>query len=726
MDFSFGSAVKLYQRHTHPRVLFGPDDLPKLKRQVRTGDGRRIMQAIRRKTRPDIDRLLSAAGLAKTIEDAKRRIDGSIVWNLFDMAMVGALDDDADAIAAAKRGLASLPVAYSQPGPANSYTMMYGCHPLAYDLLFEHLSEAERAAYANWIIDGCLRPSLAASRANFIKSCGANTPICYTIPALLGLLAITGDPGVPDLAPEKAEILGMFEAALQGFLGPDGYPHEDVGYGTAVAGGLSHIVEAARRAGVYDAYADCIRYTRLGQATLQFVQPWGDYLTNNGDHTDCFLCREVPLARLAKETKAPELLWLLGTLHYPTAKAKAAPDPAAAFAEVALARKGFHVPATSMSLLVMKDFKNPRHPSDAGVPTRFHAHDRGLLSLRDSWEPDATYLNFDACHRSPHAQGHFHASAGHFSVTALGEYFAIWPSRYNMEQSCHNVVLIDGKSGRSTHGEWIYARENGVLTEYTPGDFVDFASVDSAQQHNCLWARRAMGFVRRGKSDGDAPSYLWTVEDLNKADDWADFWWQLHTSPENTIKIAGQSATITGWRKGNHMDVHFALPAPTDYPRAHVVKLEQDIATPSSHNYLRDLMASDPVSKLARPSEMVHGPVFERPRLLGKVSGYNGRFMSIMLPRLRGGAPAKVERLASVQNSLAVRITFEKVEDTLIWAYEHGMLEAGDVRARGQWCIVRRSRKSGRVISHAIGAGESLRVEGKELVAGRAIRSPRK
>src|SRR6185369_3169695 len=98
-----------------------------------------------------------------------------------------------------------------------------------------------------------------------------------------------------------------------------------------------------------------------------------------------------------------------------------------------------------------------------------------------------------------------------------------------------------------------------------------------------------------------------------------------------------------------------------------------------------------------RPGDAVQSVVFARPRLIGKVSGYNGRFMSIMLPRKNGEAAAKVERLPSLDNSLAVRITFEDVEDTLIWAYEHRLLMAGDVDARGRWVVVRRSRKSGRV-----------------------------
>ena len=57
------------------------------------------------------------------------------------------------------------------------------------------------------------------------------------------------------------------------------------------------------------------------------------------------------------------------------------------------------------------------------------------------------------------------------------------------------------------------------------------------------------------------------------------------------------------------------------------------------------------------------------------------------------------------------------VEDTVIWAYEHHILEAGDVVARGNWCVVRRKR--GRVIAHAIDEGTRLEVAGKAIKLGK-------
>jgi hypothetical protein len=86
-----------------------------------------------------------------------------------------------------------------------------------------------------------------------------------------------------------------------------------------------------------------------------------------------------------------------------------------------------------------------------------------------------------------------------------------------------------------------------------------------------------------------------------------------------------------------------------------------------------------------------------------------------MLPRRRDTRPPEVTRLKSLPASVAVRIAFGKVEDTVIFAHEHGLLEAGDVRGRGHWCVVRRGRRSGKVLDYAIGEGKRLEVAGKTL-----------
>jgi hypothetical protein len=573
-----------------------------------------------------------------------------------------------------------------------------GGSALAYDLLYQHISEPERESCRE-ALKRDIEARLENSDLGYYRRAGHNITLITTLSAIWDLLAIKGDPGAPEFEAEQAKLLSMLDATMHVVFGPDGYPEEDMGYGTFVAGWMSQLVEALRRAGIYDPYKVCPCYASFGRAILHFVQPWGEHLSNTGDHGDDFGQREFVLARLAQETDDPTLMWLLGTLSY------GGPD-----AEVKL-RPGFQVPTSTLSLITLPEALEPVHPSRRTVPTQFRDRGRGIVSFRSGWRDDDTFVVFDGSQRSPAAQGHFHASCGHFSLSALGEYFAIDTGRYNIEQNCHNVVLVDGKSGRSTNGEWDYTKYHGLLMDYLPGDFVDFAAVDSSHQHDCYWARRCLGLV---KGRGATSAYVWTVEDINKANDLREYWWQLHTSPENTIKTNTNSASVKGWRKGNWLDVHWVLPEPHEYPEPHrLQEVTQDEATPSSYKYIPD--PHKRAQEAPRPAAMVHYSVFVRPRLIAKVSGLNGRFMSLMLPRLKGEKPARIKRLDSVPNSLAVRISFPDVEDTLIFAYEHNLLEAGDVKGRGQWCVVRRSRKTGRVLDYALGHGTALSTDGRPL-----------
>ena len=714
MRFKPGCARRLYESGVHPRVLMGPRDVSELRRQVRSGAGRKIMTGLRALTGPMAEAVGDRGRLDAMFEaqmcgkDRQSTVMYRVLVRLWDMAAVGLLDQDARIIESVGHILARI----SATGPGANLTpgwpIAYGW-VLSYDMLYPHLPETVRSDFASWAERNLVRRLLGeVRREHFLRNSGANTPLSLMMNALIASLAVQGEAGVSDLTAEREELITMLRASLHTAVGENGFPTEDIGYGTSVAAGLALVAEAVRRAGFYDFTEECPGFMRFGRALLHFVQPWGEHLCNTGDMGSSIDSREFILSRLATLTGDRTLLWLAQMLSYPPYTSGQWSESVSMWKEVTVGR-GAHLPASYMSLLVLDDLRKPVHPATARVPTQFVDRGRGIVSFRSGWKADDTLVVFDGSQRSPSCQGHSHASSGHFSISALGEYFAIDTGRYNMEQNCHNVVLVDGKSGRSTDGEWNFARHHGLLTRCVPGEFVDFAAADSSHQHNCYWARRYMGLVKgRG-----APAYVWTVEDVNKADDWAEFWWQLHTSPENTISISTESATIKGWRHGNLLQVHFVLPDPTTYPRAHMLALVQDVVTPSSYKYIPN--PQERAGQYRRHSDMLHGPVFMRPRLLAKVSGYNGRFMSLMVPRRKGDRPARVERIPSLDNSLAVRITHGGVEDILIFAYEHDLLEAADVRGRGRWCVVRRERASGRIVAHALGDGTELVVAGRKL-----------
>lgn len=675
----------------HPRVLLSPADLTRLRRRVRTGPGLLVMEAIRAQVRPLVRQALVVTEPGALLQPPF--VDGAfastILYALDEMAALGRIDDDAEAIEAVRRTFqAVIPADLAGAGRGHlpfSYGGMWH-FAVAYDLICDSLPEAERAMVAEWLVNRCLRRTLAQSRDTYLKHSAGNTAMAGMATALFTLLAVAGDPGVPDLRGEREELLWMFKASLNTAFGENGYPVEDIGYGTSIGTVLVQLAEAVRRAGWFDAYRACPRLMRFGRAVLHFVQPWGEHLSNTGDLGDDFQHRQFALARLATETRDPALLWLLGTLSFPSNTVGTWVERTRMYVEVETA-KGYRVPASWLTLAVLDDLQTPRHPARAKLPTQFVDRTRGIVSFRSGWDADATLVVFDGAQRSPSAQGHDHDSCGHFSLSALGEYFAIDTGRYSIEQDQHNVVLVDGKSGRSTGGAWRASWYHGRLTEYQPDSFCDVAAADSSQSSNCYWAYRHLGLVK-----GECP-YIWTVEDVNFANDEREFWWTLNTSPGNRIELGTTSATIHGRRYGHKLDVHFIVPG------THRLTLTQDQPRCGSPQYVTDAEIERRRQEYGdRAFEMVHGPVFERPRLIGKVGGYNGRFMTILLPRRHDAPPATVTPLPTLVNALAAKITFADVEDTLIFAYEHNLLEAADIVARGPWIVVRRDRRSGRVL----------------------------
>ncbi len=511
-------------------------------------------------------------------------VGGIVLECLPDIALVGALDEDDRARSAVCRVLAAVPEAESL-GPRDSYSIGFascGSLQIAYDLTVAHLPGAVRDAFTRWTLDIGIRAVLGALDARHaLRSVGQNVAIVGIISALLSLLTIEGDPGVPELTDERRRLLRYFEGALFAACGPNGYPAEDIGYGNGMAGLLARTVEATRRAGLYDAYRQCPHYARFGRAMLHFVQPWGTILSNTGDYGADFGYRNFALLRLATETADPALLWLLETLSFPLAAAypQDLSDRRTIFPEFSL-HTGMQVPVDVYTLFALDDLREPVHPSKLDIPTQFMDPSRGIVSLRSSWRPDATFVVFDGAHRPSTAQGHAHDSGGHFSLSALGEYFAIDTGRYSIEQEHHNVVLVDGKSGHSGDGRWRNSFYQAHLTGYAPGTFVDYAAVDSSQMSSCYWAKRHLALVKGRR----APAYLWTVEDVNADNDYHEFRWTMNVHPDSRIQLHEQFATIEGATHGNLLDLHFALPAADAYPKPHTLTLAQDIMLAGSQN----------------------------------------------------------------------------------------------------------------------------------------------
>jgi len=708
----------LYGEGTHPRVLFDRAGLARLKRMTARGTGRKILLTIRDRVRPSIEAMLADEDVAGEPADRRRERgvrSRAVVRQASEIALVGLLLDDADAIEAVVRALTALANAETRqrrPGQERSRaSRVPRMLPVAFDLVYDHMDPAERRRLVEWLTENVVRRSVRQMRVNFLKGAGANMAASQLYMCILTALAIWNEPGAGDLAAERENLVRFFEANCYAQLGIDGYPAEDSGYGTLMTGRLYVVAEALRRAGWYDAFASCPRVLKFPDAMLHLVQPWGGHISNTGDHTDQFGRRELSLLLPARRLGNPAYRWLATTLSYGRPEREVPLDD------------GGQIPASALTLLALEELTGvkPVHPKDVrpAIPTAYRDRDRGIVSFRSSWDEDATLLIFDGSQRTPAAAGHAHASSGHFTITALGEYFAIDTGRYNIDQDQHNLLLIDGKSGRSTKGEWTETRYSGRLVQYVPGRLCDYASVDSSHQYGgAYWAWRAVGLVRGGHAEDQG--YVWTVDDVNKWDAWAEYWWTLNTSDENKIKTGETSAEIVGCRRGNVMDIAWAIPAKGDYRRPHeIVEVTQDIQTTSSYKYVGDpFKSSAHHCVMDRPADSVHGSALHRPRLIARLQGLNGKIMSVMIPRKKDQPAPTIRQIPSVMNSVAMQIDFAEVTDTIIWAFEHHLLEAGEVKARGKWCVVRRSRRTGEVIGYQIHEGDRLEVAGAPLPVG--------
>ena len=703
VPFDFGCARQLYERRLHPRLLVGPEDLGSLRDACRRGWCQKVLASLRVKVEPLIAEVLAAKDLSALVGNPTGARNGgdprgqAINNSLDDIVLVGLLENDDRALEAGRRVLLSGPA--SSP---NNYNVVFG-----YDLIQPHLSAADRRTIAGWLVEH-MRRMLGSMKPTYLESAGSNIGMAYMLVALTLLLAIDGDEGVPDLAAERSRLLLLFEAALYSSIGEGGYPEEDIGYGTLMTGRVARVATCLRRAGLYDAYRKAPRFTRFGRAMLHFVQPWGMYLSNTGDHGDDFGCRDLVLAHLARYNNDPTLIWLMTTLSYPPLDLEHRGRIDAVARETELA-DGLQVPTTAVSLISLADAPQPIHPAKAKLPTAFVDRDRGIVSFRSGWKAEDTFVYLDGSQRPTGGQGHAHDSGGHFALSALGEYFAVGPGRFGMDQDQHNVMLVDGKSGRTTDGHWRASWYQARLIDYRPDPFCDYAAADNTQQANCHWSWRHLGLVKPvGEGPGTGPpAYVWTVDDVNGAYDFREFWWTLHSEPGNTIEVRRDSATIHGRRRGGLLDVHFAFPPTDAHPQPHTLELAQDVPWTSSHKYIKVEEA------IANSYRTVHHATYFRPRLIAKLSGLNGRLMAVMTPRKQGSPEPKVEALPTVHGSLAMRLTFTEVQDTLIWAFAHQLLEADGIRGRGRWVVVRRLRKSGRVIAHALGQGDWLEIDGR-------------
>lgn len=328
-----------------------------------------------------------------------------------------------------------------------------------YDLLYDYLTEAERAEVRNYITGTYLVYFYDYMRKlpdnpRYPGIMGDNFTLIGNSSAALLTLAVWGETGDP--AREQAWLdlfIGGIKQYLDIGLGVDGGALEGPGYTSACLYYLNFPAEALRRAGGENLF-EHPRLRKVCDYYLYEVLPGGNYFNNTNDaffhaHT-CFF----PL--YAAVYKRPEMMWLWDQV---TGRLTSPSD---------LFGDGRNAAQPLLNYIILWHALGPRPqtPEQVGLPLSHRFSRRGLASMRSGWGAEDCLLSFTAGGNPDLGHGQF--DANHFALYR-GQSALAGDSGYGGGQTeHHNSVLFDGKGQQQKTAE-------GRLVAFEPGELATFA-----------------------------------------------------------------------------------------------------------------------------------------------------------------------------------------------------------------------------------------------------------
>ncbi len=382
-----------------------------------------------------------------------------------------------------------------------------------YDLLYDHLSDAERAEVRSYITGTYLAyfhdymKKLPAD-PRYPGVLGHNFALIGNSAAALLTLAVWGETGDPAREQEWLELfIGGIKQYLEIGIGVEGGALEGAGYTSACLYYLNFPLEALRRAGGEDLFGHP-RLRKVQDYYLYEVLPGGNYFNNTNDaffhaHT-CFF----PL--YADRYQRPELMWLW---EHVTGRLT---DPHDLFSDGRNAAQ----PLLSYTILWHAMGPPARTPEQVGLPLSRRFSRRGLVAMRSGWGEDDCLLSFTAGGNPDFGHGQY--DANHFALYR-GKSALAGDSGYGGGQTeHHNGVLFDGKGQQQKTSE-------GRIVAYTPGELATYACGRAGDLYGNPALRkfdRHVFFIHDKQrpyaviyddmtADGAAHTYTWLLQGIN-------------------------------------------------------------------------------------------------------------------------------------------------------------------------------------------------------------------
>ncbi|MGI9449409.1 MAG: LamG-like jellyroll fold domain-containing protein, partial [Geminicoccaceae bacterium] len=129
-----------------------------------------------------------------------------------------------------------------------------------------------------------------------------------------------------------------------------------------------------------------------------------------------------------------------------------------------------------------------KNATSLNLPLAFHSEDRGFSVARSSWDPDALSLHFSS-RTDLHTTGHYHSDHNDFTLSARGRNWVKDWGYHSYRDYQHNLVRIDGR-GQG------YFPAFGTFPKFIHNDIITVSVGDAKYAYTYRWVHKS----RKGAS----------------------------------------------------------------------------------------------------------------------------------------------------------------------------------------------------------------------------------
>ena len=681
------SAQALFRSDIHPRLFFGPDDIPLLREKAGKGiPGRALAEMLRRcehYTNPASPEYVDPS-LGK---DALLEGFGGGVFNrtsvaLHCLAFSYAFTGDEQWAQRARR----IMMAMAGPEDVHSdicHSTLGGQVTFAYDLLYDLMAEGERDRVRSFLREHVVkhyRHQRLENPMDHLWDLGGNC-LWRNFEKYVLALAATYRPEEDD--GELERIHEMLRAGLRLGLDEGGAIYEGPGYGWRDAEWLSFMAEVLRRMGVLDLWAEEPRFGNLFRHWVHLTLPG-----KRGQNNVCDAGRHkngrppVGMLLAARRMNEPVFQWAWERL-----------GGRGTTEGVGVAPECFTM-HLGQTVLWEDDAAQVVRPDQAGWPSSRNSGTFGFMAMRSGWSDDDLYFSLHASGRTPGCCIHQHVDAGHFCLFALDEAFSVDSGYGDQLGRYHSVMMPGGKEPTRAPETFGHMFFGGRPQAFAAGRGADYGCVDVGEQWECPFAFRHAMLIKASGAD----PYVVLLDSFNKGPELALYRWLLNSEPGNRVEVDGEAERAVIYGRRRRLELAWAYPGGEEYDPPHRLKLAADEI--DSHVW----EASDAGLGL-------------RPRLKAKLYALNGQLLTALVPRHEGQPSVPIDRVTA-PNQLGLVLHLGDVTDTIVASPFLRLLNLGGVHGEARMVATRRDG-SGHVVWWAAADANFLEIDGTIVIPRR-------